>query len=87
MPCLSPRCYPSPRILAGWVPAKERIHIDVLAETSVAAAAAAAAATPPPPPQRHELVLWPYDRGESRGKLRGVTLRISPTQLLVLGFR
>ena len=34
-----------------------------------------------------DLVLWPFDRGESRGKLKVVTMRISVDELLVLSYR
>ena len=34
-----------------------------------------------------DLVLWPFDRGESRGKLKAATMRISADELLVLSYR
>ena len=34
-----------------------------------------------------EVVLWPFDRGESRGKLKVVTMRIGVDELLTLSYR
>ncbi|GAX85071.1 hypothetical protein CEUSTIGMA_g12491.t1 [Chlamydomonas eustigma] len=36
---------------------------------------------------QQDLVLWPFDRGESRGKLKAVVIRLSIDEMLVLSFR
>jgi hypothetical protein len=63
------------RILAGWVPAAERAHI-TLADVAVG-----------DQPQEHRFVLWPYDRAESKGRLRGVSIRLEDGKVLVMGYR
>jgi hypothetical protein len=62
------------RILAGWVPGKERANIALLEATSAATTT-------------RRYLLWPFDRPESRGKLKGITIRIAGDKLLILGFR
>lgn len=66
------------RILAGWVPGSER---ETLGLSDMAPGPAGSA----PVPRRY--TLWPYDRPESKGQLKGVTLRIEDGKVLVLGFR
>jgi hypothetical protein len=39
------------------------------------------------PPVTRRYTLWPYDRPESKGQLKGVTLRIEGGKVLVLGYR
>ncbi len=34
-----------------------------------------------------DVVLWPFDRGESRGKLKAITVRVNADELLVLSYR
>lgn len=34
-----------------------------------------------------DLVLWPYDRPESRGRLKALTIRLSETQLVVVAYK
>jgi hypothetical protein len=65
-----------PRILAGWVPAKDRAMLGLEDITS-----------PPAPGSLRRYVLWPFDRAESRGRLRGITVRLEEGKVLVLGFR
>jgi hypothetical protein len=65
------------RILAGWVPGAERVTLGL---SDMAPAAGAA-------PVTRRYTLWPYDRPESKGQLKGVTLRIEGGKVLVLGYR
>jgi hypothetical protein len=63
------------RILAGWVPGTERVTLG-LADMAA-----------PSGPVTRRYTLWPYDRPESKGQLKGVTLRIEDGKVLVLGYR
>ncbi len=45
------------------------------------------AAVPIASPVIRRYTLWPYDRPESKGQLKGVTLRIEGGKVLVLGYR
>jgi hypothetical protein len=38
-------------------------------------------------PVTRRYTLWPYDRPESKGQLKGVTMRIEDGKVLVLGYR
>jgi hypothetical protein len=53
-----------------------------LSELSAAAAAASSSG-----PVTRRYTLWPYDRPESKGQLKGVTLRVEDGKVLVLGYR
>ena len=90
-------CNAAHRITAGWISAKERAHIDLLAPASTtvppssatpsATADSATSSATSSATKTYDLVLWPFDRGESRGKLRAATLRLSHDKVLVLGYR
>jgi hypothetical protein len=64
------------RILAGWVPASERALVTL-----------EDVATPPAGGRTYQYVLWPYDRQESKGQLKAVTIRLTGDKVLVLGYR
>ena len=70
------RHHASSRIRAGWVPATERssLRLDEVA-------------TPPAGGKTYEYILWPYDRQESKGKMKSVTIRLAGDKVLVLGYR
>ncbi len=42
---------------------------------------------PKPGGEVRRYVLWPYDRAESRGRLKGVSLRLEDGRMVVLGYR
>lgn len=69
------------RILSGWVPASERLTLGLSDMTA------------PQPGSEGSMgnvrryTLWPYDRPESKGKLKGVSLRLENGKILVLGYR
>lgn len=60
------------RMYAGWVPAAERV---ALASSDVQK------------PSVRKMVLWPFDRPESKGQLKALTMRLAPDSVLVLGYR
>jgi hypothetical protein len=64
------------RILAGWVPGSERVTLG-LADMAAGSSG----------PVVRRFTLWPYDRPESKGQLKGVALRIEDGKVLVLGYR
>ena len=66
------------RIMAGWVPAAERVTLG-LADLAPAGSGQ--------PPVTRRFLLWPYDRSESKGRLKGVVLRLEDGKVLALGFR
>eukprot|EP00798_Chlamydomonas_sp_ICE-L_P003605 gene3605-13688_t len=65
------------RLTAGWIPSPERSHLEVTHFNANKGGLSSST----------DFVLWPFDRGESRGKLKMITMRISPSQVLVLAFR
>ncbi|WIA29149.1 hypothetical protein OEZ86_011660 [Tetradesmus obliquus] len=71
------------RILSGWVPARERVTLSLADLTPAAQPANGAAATP----RVRRYSLWPFDRPESKGQLKGASLRLEDGKVLVLGFR
>lgn len=76
------------RILSGWVPASERATLgltDITASAAAATPAAGSAANSSEMVRRY--TLWPYDRPESKGQLKGVSLRLEDGKVLVLGYR
>lgn len=82
------------RMLAGWVPASERYDINLLTQqyngtsrTDAPGGTASDDGSPATNTTTMDLVLWPFDRGESRGKLKAATMRISVDELLVLSYR
>jgi hypothetical protein len=58
-------------ILSGWVPARERVTLSLTDLTPEPAPAGAAVAEP----LVRRYSLWPFDRPESKGQLKGVSLR------------
>lgn len=70
--CMLP---PACRILAGWVPGSERVTLGLADSAGTSGAVT------------RRYTLWPYDRPESKGQLKGVTLRIEDSKVLVLGYR
>jgi hypothetical protein len=72
------------RILSGWVPARERATLS-LADLTPEPVPAGEAAAAVPLVRRYSL--WPFDRPESKGQLKGVSLRLEDGKVLVLGFR
>lgn len=75
------------RILSGWVPASERVTLGLLdIATPTTPTSAAGSAANSSEVVRH-FVLWPYDRPESKGQLKGVSLRLEDGKVLVLGYR
>ena len=73
---------PGSRIQTGWIPGTERDHIPL-----TAIVASSTSSTSPPAASTFEYVLWPFDRSESRGKLKVVTVRLASDKILTLGFR
>jgi hypothetical protein len=71
------------RILSGWVPARERVTLSLADLAPGPAPAEGAAAVP----LVRRYSLWPFDRPESKGQLKGVSLRLEDGKVLVLGFR
>jgi hypothetical protein len=71
------------RILSGWVPARERVILSLTDLTPDPAPDGAAVAEP----LVRRYSLWPFDRPESKGQLKGVSLRLEDGKVLVLGFR
>jgi len=65
------------RVMAGWVPSAERYDLNFLTRAGSASKQSLVS----------NVVLWPFDRGESRGKLKVITMRISVDELLVLSYR
>lgn len=70
------------RIMSGWVPGDERVTLS-LADLSPATASDGSSGSP----VVRRFVLWPYDRPESKGQLKGVSLRVEDGKVLVLGYR
>lgn len=62
--------------MAGWVPADERVTLGL---TDLGADAGG--------PRVRRYVLWPFDRAESKGRLKGLSLRLEDGKVLVLGYR
>ncbi|GAB4822461.1 hypothetical protein N2152v2_009507 [Parachlorella kessleri] len=60
------------RIMAGWVGGSQR---RLLTQDDLAQ------------PGSQQLMLWPFDRAESRGNLMGLTIRRSDNEVLVVGYR
>lgn len=89
------------RLIAGWIPAAERSDINFLTSGATDENSTGGSGAPPPSSSAstgasanageaatlREVVLWPFDRGESRGKLKVVTLRIGVDELLTLSYR
>ena len=60
------------RTMAGWLSGGERA---VLTPADLAV------------PSRRRLVLWPFDRAESRGNLMALSIQRGQDEVLVVGFR
>lgn len=60
------------RIEVGWVKGRERLHVPTSKLKTRSVV---------------RVQLWPFDRAESRGRLKGITLRPSPSTSLVIGYR
>lgn len=76
------------RILSGWVPASERALLG-LADVAALGAATSGSSTNATNSSKvvWQYTLWPYDRPESKGQVKGVSIRLEDGKVLVLGYR